>query len=174
MRGRRPLRIYLLPELPAKRFSRTQDPKLLCLSLLRSLRFDLSGANDLAPFLGIFCDHGGEIGRGPRQYNARHVGNPRLDCRIGEGGINRFIEFIDDLGWRISGRADPVPRACLVAGDKVGNWSKVGEISKRVVLVTPNARSLPVLTYPIDAVVGTKMTSTCPLTMSINAGIPPR
>lgn len=103
------------------------DPKLLCLSLLRSLRFDLSGANDLAPFLGIFCDHGGEIGRGPRQYNARHVGNPRLDCRIGEGGINRFIEFIDDLGRRIFGRADPVPRACLVAGDKVGNWSKVGQ-----------------------------------------------
>src|SRR5262249_47295952 len=126
---------------------------------VRSIRLDVGSPDHFRPLLGFINDQLAEIGGRAGRRGAPHVDESRLDLWVRQPGVDLPVELVDDLGRRVPGRADTEPRACLVSS---------------VVLVTPSARSLPALTYSIDAVVGTKMTSTCPLSMSISAGPPPR
>src|SRR5262249_60545683 len=49
-----------------------------------------------------------------------------------------------------------------------------GNASQRVAVVTPSARSLPVLTYSSDAATVLNVACTCPLIASVSAGASPR
>ena len=62
---------------------------------------------------------------GAGQRRAAHVGQPRLDLRIGEAGIDLLVEPIDDLGRRVLGRANAVPRARLVARHELAHRRNV-------------------------------------------------
>ena len=105
---------------------------------------------------------------------------------------DRMANVLGNLSSAMEGREDAPPllsgtgkdaylsdaESPAAAGTSTGTNSatggKSGSISTRFVLVTPSARNLPALTYSIDAGVGTKMTSTCPLSISTRAGPPPR
>src|SRR5258707_12906473 len=85
------------------------------------LRLDIGRADDLAPFLGVFGDDLGEIGRRAGQCGAADVGESRFDFWLGEAGVDPLVEPVDYLGRRVPVRADAVLRARLVAGLEVAD-----------------------------------------------------
>jgi hypothetical protein len=46
-----------------------------------------------------------EVGGRARKHRCAHVGEPRLDLRVGESSIDLLVELVDDLGGCVLGRA---------------------------------------------------------------------
>src|SRR5258708_17325872 len=92
---------------------------------IASLRLDMGRPDDLAPFFGVFGDDLREIGRRAGQCSAADVSESRLDFWLGEPSVDLLVEPVDYLGRSVPGRADAVPRACLVAGHEVGDGRQV-------------------------------------------------
>src|SRR5262249_31214988 len=79
---------------------------------------DIGRPDDLAPFLRLFRHQLAEIvGRSDHRPTTQ-IGEPRLDLRIGQGGVDPLVQPADDLRRRVSGRAEPAPRARLVTRHK--------------------------------------------------------
>src|SRR5262249_31469054 len=79
-----------------------------------SVHFDVEGADHLAPLLGFFSDELCEVGGRARQRLAE-VSQTDLHLGVGEGRVDLLVELLDDLGWRVPGNADAIPRRRLVA-----------------------------------------------------------
>ena len=76
-----------------------------------SIRLDAGELDHLGPLFGFFRDELAEVGGRAGKRRAAQVGKPRLDLRIGEARVDLPVELVDDLGWRVPGRADAVPGA---------------------------------------------------------------
>src|SRR5262245_39092541 len=74
-----------------------------------SLRLDVGRADHLAPLLGFVSDELPEIGGCTGKHRAAQVGKPRSHLGIGEARIDLRIEFVDDFGGRVLGRAYSIP-----------------------------------------------------------------
>src|SRR5580700_10710081 len=77
----------------------------------RSLRLDVRELDHLGPFLGFVGNELAEIGRRASEWHGAQSGKPRLQCGIGEAGIDLLVELVDDVDGRALRRADAVERA---------------------------------------------------------------
>ena len=84
-----------------------------------SPRFDVGRVDHLAPFLGFVGDEPSEIGGRAAKHGAAQIGEPCLDPGVRESRGDLFVEFVDDFGRRVRGRAKAIPCACLIAGDEI-------------------------------------------------------
>src|ERR1700733_10296360 len=75
----------------------------------------------LGPLLGFGRDEPAEIGGCRRHRNGAEFGKPRLHLGIGESGIDPRVEFVDDLGRRVLGRADSIPGTRLVSRQELSH-----------------------------------------------------
>src|SRR5262249_60410708 len=82
--------------------------------LVVSLRLDARELHPLAPLLGFVSDDLCEVGGRARQRLAE-VSQTDLHLGVGEGRVDLLVELLDDLGWRVPGNADAIPRCRLVA-----------------------------------------------------------
>src|SRR6516164_9835755 len=89
--------------------------------LRRSLRLDVCRPDHLAPLLGFVGNEFAEIGRRHWNWNTTQVSEPRPNLGIGEGSVDLFVEFVDDLGRRAFWRAYAEPDVHLVAWDKLAH-----------------------------------------------------
>src|SRR5215468_3099 len=67
----------------------------------RSLRLDAREPDHFGPFLGLVSEELAERGGRARNRDGAEVGDPRLDRRIGETGIDLLVEPVDDGGGRV-------------------------------------------------------------------------
>src|SRR5262249_38467934 len=66
------------------------------------------------------CGHEGlEIRGRARQPGKAKTRKPRLHRRIGKSGVDFLVELVNDLGWRLPGRTEAEPSACLEAWEEV-------------------------------------------------------
>src|SRR5215470_1147456 len=84
-------------------------------------RLDVRRADYLAPFFR-FGDH--EVrefrGRG-RKWLIPGAGNLCLPFSVGQSSIDLLVKLFEDGSWRAPCCADPMPPACLVTWQKLGN-----------------------------------------------------
>src|SRR5262249_1988724 len=80
-----------------------------------SLLLDARKLDHLGPLFGFLDDELAELGGRADKRCASEVGEPRLHRGIGESRIDLFVECVDDLGGRVPGCAEAVPRARLKA-----------------------------------------------------------
>src|SRR5258707_13926443 len=90
-----------------------------------SCRLEVGHANHLGPLVSFVGNEFAELGRRHRHWHAAQIGEPRLHPGIGKAGIYLLVDLADDLGRRAFWRADSVPRAGLVARDKLAYGRKV-------------------------------------------------
>src|SRR5262249_52739666 len=145
-----------------------------CPRLPASVCLDAGEFDHLGPLFGFVGDQLSELSRRSRQRHAAEVSGTGGHLRVVERRVDLLVECVDDLGRRVPGCADPVPKTCLVPGTNSPTVGMFGSVSERVAVVTASARSLPVLIYSIDAAVVMKPTCTCPASRSTSAGPPPR
>src|SRR5215216_2091796 len=93
--------------------------------LLGLVRLGAGELDHLAPLLGLISDELPEVGGRARKRSAAHVGNPRVDLRVGEARIDLLVEPINDFDGRVLRRADTLPRARLVPRQKIANPREV-------------------------------------------------
>src|SRR5262249_25550393 len=79
-----------------------------------SVHLDVEGADHLAPLLDFVSDELCEVAGRARQRLAE-VSQTDLHLGVGEGRVDLLVELLDDLGWRVPGNADAIPRCRLVA-----------------------------------------------------------
>src|ERR1700676_2721524 len=79
--------------------------------LTRSLRLDVRELDHLGPFLGLIGNELAEIGGWAGKCHGAEIGKPLLQRGIGEAGIGLLGLLVDDVGWRVLGRADAVEGA---------------------------------------------------------------
>jgi hypothetical protein len=138
------------------------------------VRLGAGELDHLAPLLGLISDELPEVGGRAGKRSAAHVGNPRVDLRVGETRVDFLVEHVDDFNGRVFRRADTLPRARLVPDTKSPTVGRSGSNSERLALVTASGRSLPALTYSMDAGMVPNIACTCPASMSVRAGASPR
>src|SRR5262249_61887783 len=80
-----------------------------------SLRLEVGGPDDLAPFRGFVGDKLAELGRRSRQRRAAEVSKTGLHLRVVESRVDLLVELVDDLGRRGPRYAEAVPITHLVA-----------------------------------------------------------
>src|SRR3954469_5756991 len=88
-------------------------------------RPDVAGPDYLAPLFGLFDDQLAEVGWRAAKRRGAQISEAGLQLGIGEAGIDRFIELLDDLGGRAPGRAYAVPAAGLVARHEFAHGRQV-------------------------------------------------
>src|SRR6185437_8014859 len=76
-------------------------------------------SDNLRPFFGLDSDEGSEVSRRRRHRDDAEVSEPRGDLRVRKRSVDLTIEGLDDVTWRTFWRADPIPAASLVAGQKL-------------------------------------------------------
>jgi hypothetical protein len=81
-----------------------------CASRIGPVRLDAGGADHLAPSLGFIGDEPAEVARRARHGAGIDRVEPCLDRGIGEHRIDFPVEPVDDLGGRISRRAESGPK----------------------------------------------------------------
>src|SRR5262249_17907516 len=74
-----------------------------------SLRLDAGGFDHFGPLFGIFGDELAEVDGRARQGLAE-VSETDLHLGVGESRVDLLVELVDDLGWRVLGNADAIPR----------------------------------------------------------------
>src|SRR5262249_42319291 len=82
----------------------------------RLFHLDVGGADHPAPPLGLLDDDLPPFLRRQRHRLGAELGEPRLDVRIIETGIDLSVERRDDVPGRAARRADAVAQARVVAG----------------------------------------------------------
>src|SRR6185295_19632500 len=88
-------------------------------------RLDAGRADHRRPFLGIVDDEPAEIGGRSCKYLRAQIGEAGLVFRLGQPGIDRTIELVDDVRRRVLRGADALPADTLVAGHELPDWRKV-------------------------------------------------
>src|SRR5215475_6364845 len=73
------------------------------------------GLDYLAPLLGFFSDERAEGSRRALKGGAAQFGDPCLQFRIEETGVDFVVELVDDCGRRVLWHANPIPDAGLIA-----------------------------------------------------------
>src|SRR6516164_5827472 len=91
-----------------------------------SLRLDAREFDHLGPLFGFVSYELAEIGRRAGKYRAAEVGQPRLHLGIGEGGVDLFVELVDDFGRRGFRCADAEPEARLISRHKLTDGRHIG------------------------------------------------
>ena len=71
------------------------------------LHFDVGSQDHLRPLLGLLGDELAEVGGRAWKHRCAHVGEPRLDLRVGESRVDLLVEFVDDLGGVFLGAPTP-------------------------------------------------------------------
>src|SRR5215831_19847936 len=99
--------------IPRQRLSSTERYGI-SVGILGSLRLDAGGLDHLGPLLGFVGDQLSKLSRRSRQRHAE-VSETDLHLGVGESRVDLLVELLDDLGWRVPGNADAVPRCRLVA-----------------------------------------------------------
>ena len=90
----------------------------------------LAARMTLPPLIGFFGEERRERGGPAGDRHAAEARQPRLDRRIGQGGIDLLVEHLDDLGRRCLRCADAAHKACLSRGQsrpRCGIGSASGE-----------------------------------------------
>src|SRR5262249_52004957 len=90
-----------------------------------SVRLDVEGPDDLGPFLGFVGDELAKVGGRAHKRCAAQVSKLRFRLGVDEYRIDLPVELVDDLGGRALWRAHPVPRADLVAWNKLAYGRKL-------------------------------------------------
>jgi len=72
----------------------------------RSFCFDAGELGYLAPLLHFIGDQLAEVAGREDKWCAPQIGEPSLDLGIGEARVDLPVEPVDDLAWRVLGRAD--------------------------------------------------------------------
>src|ERR1700730_7293705 len=90
-----------------------------------SLRLDVGRSDHFAPLLRIVADELSKVRGRTHKRCATQVSKPRFRLGVGEYLIDLPVELVDDLGGRALWRAHAVPRADLVARDKLAYGRKV-------------------------------------------------
>jgi hypothetical protein len=75
------------------------------------LGFDLGRPYQVAPLFGFVGDELAKFGRRAWKRRAAELGEPRLDLRIGEAGVNFPLEPVDDFRGRVFRSADAIKGA---------------------------------------------------------------
>src|SRR5262245_9871178 len=112
---------------------------------LHSLWLDARELDHLAPLFGFVGDEPIEVGGRDDKRRAYQVGKLCLDFGIGKARVDFPVELVDDLGGRVPLSANTEPGAGLISGTKSPTVGMSGSASERVAVVTPSARSLPLL-----------------------------
>ena len=100
--------------------------------------------------------------------------NRAFSLGIGEAGIDLPVEFLDDLGGRVSRRADASPGARLVTRHELAHrWNVRQHFRTRCRGYCQRAQ-LAVFDVLDRLVMEPNMTCTCPPSRSISAAAPPR
>ena len=86
-----------------------------------SIYLDVGCPDHLAPLLGFVNDELAKIGRRIQKHRDTELLNPCLHFWIGEGSIDLLVERVNDLDWRISGRANAAPTGPFVTRHKFAN-----------------------------------------------------
>src|SRR5262249_45026932 len=90
-----------------------------------SVRPDVEGPDDIAPLLGFVGDELAEVGGRARKHGAKKPGTPRLAWGVGVYRFTPRAGGVDAPGGGPFGRPHAVPRADLVARDKLAYGRKV-------------------------------------------------
>src|SRR5262245_57245414 len=90
-----------------------------------SLRLDVGGPDDLAPFLGFVGDQLFKVDGREREHGATEIGKPRLELGIGEASVDLRVELRNDLGRRGLRCADAVPEARLISRHELSEGRNV-------------------------------------------------
>src|SRR5262249_58420624 len=88
---------------------------------LDALKFDIRRSDDPAPFLVLSSEKLSELCGCSCKNVFTPNGNGLFDFGIGETGIDRLVERIDDWRWRILGGDNAHPAERFIAGYKLGN-----------------------------------------------------
>ena len=83
------------------------------------IRFDIGRPNHLGPFFGFLNDKLAEIVGRARHLDAAQIGDPCFHIRIDQGRVDLLVEDLDDIGGRALRCGDSVPRALLIAFNRV-------------------------------------------------------
>jgi len=78
-----------------------------------SLRLDAGELDHLGPLLGFGRDEICELGGRTGEYRRAQIGDTCSYFRVRESRVDLLVEFVNDFGRRVLGRADPVPRVRL-------------------------------------------------------------
>src|SRR5262245_64230831 len=81
--------------------------------------------DDLGPLLCFLGDELSEGGGRPGKHRGAQFGKARLHSWFCENGIYLPVEFVDDIGGRVTGRADAMKSACFVARYYIGRGRNV-------------------------------------------------
>src|SRR5262245_3800255 len=80
-----------------------------------SLRLHARELDHLGPLLGFLRNEFPEIGGRAWKHSATKVGKARLDFGIVESRVDLLIELVNNLGRRVPGNANAIPRCRLAA-----------------------------------------------------------
>src|SRR5215813_12649970 len=86
-----------------------------CRAMPALVRLDARKLDHLRPLFGFVGDQLCELSRRSRQRHAAEVSETGPHPRVVESRVDLLVELVDDLGGRVPGCADPVPKTCLVA-----------------------------------------------------------
>src|SRR5262245_31728108 len=104
------------------------SPKDVCEHVGReesSPGFDIERPDHFAPLLGLVGDELAEVGRGQRKHRAAQVGEASTELGIGKARIDLFVELVDDLCGGTLWRPNAVPRAHLIAWNRLAYGGNV-------------------------------------------------
>src|SRR5580658_3030591 len=81
-----------------------------------SVRLDACELDHLRPLLGFVGDELAKVGGCHRHRHVAESGEFGVESRIGDSGVNLFVEYIHDRNGRVPRRRDAIPAACVIAG----------------------------------------------------------
>ena len=90
------------------------------------LRLDFGRPDHLGPFLGFVREELAEFGGGTGKNRTAQIAEPSLYLGVGEAGIGRLVELLDNLGGRVLGRAEAIQEARFIAGYEIAHSRDVG------------------------------------------------
>src|SRR4051812_30936612 len=89
------------------------------------LRLDACELHDLGPLLDLVRDLLAERDGRSGKDSATKLKELRADLRVGEAGIDRPVEPVDDFGGRAFWRANAEQPARLITGNDLGHYRNV-------------------------------------------------
>src|SRR5262245_61723496 len=95
------------------------------ISALFSVRLHARELDHLAPFLCLGCHIGAELRGAEHHWRHDQLGEPRLDVRVCEPGIDLTAELLNDRGRRAPWDSEPSPSERLVARSGLRNGRHV-------------------------------------------------
>src|SRR5262249_9572421 len=104
---------------PARLILAWRDARHHCDRWTGLFRLETCELHHLPPLLGFCRDELTKFGGRHRHRRSTEIGEPRLDLGISEGGVNLFVEFLDNLNRRVPRRAYPLPSRGLIAGHEI-------------------------------------------------------